>query len=81
MDRLALRINFVYGWVMTVGDRLKRAREKLGKTQTDIANELGRTQPTVHAWESGDASPRAKDIRAVAKAYGLRPDQILPEAA
>lgn len=66
---------------MKVGDRLRKARERIGKRQSDIAREVGRTQPTVHAWENGDAYPRAEEIRKVAKAYGLRPEQLLPDEA
>lgn len=65
---------------MSVGERLKRAREKLKKTQLQIAAELGCTQPTVHAWEADEALPRTADVRAVAKVYGLRPEQLLPES-
>lgn len=64
---------------MTVGERLRKAREKLEKTQSQIAGELGLTQPTVHAWEVDRTLPRTEDIRAVAKAYGLKPEQLLPE--
>jgi transcriptional regulator with XRE-family HTH domain len=66
---------------MTVGERLRKARQRIGKRQVDIADEVGRTQPTVAAWESDDALPETAIVRAVAKAYGLRPELLLPEAA
>lgn len=66
---------------MTVGERLRKARERLRKRQADIAAELDCTQPTVAAWEADDALPRTADVRAVAKAYGLKPEQLLPEIA
>ncbi len=66
---------------MTVGERLKKARERLGKTQAEVAAELGCTQPTIHAWESDDNLPRTKEVRAVATVYGLKPEQLLPESA
>lgn len=66
---------------MTVGERLQKARKRLGKTQAEIASELGCTQPTVHAWETDENLPRTKEVRAVAEAYGLRPELLLPEAA
>jgi transcriptional regulator with XRE-family HTH domain len=66
---------------MTVAERLRTAREKLGKTQLEIAEAVGKKQPTVCAWESGDTLPKTDEIRLVAKAYGLKPEQLLPEIA
>ncbi len=66
---------------MTVGERLRKARKKLAKRQLDIAVEVGRTQPTVAAWEADAALPETSIVRIVAKAYGLKPEQLLPEAA
>lgn len=43
-----------------------------------MAAELGKTQPTIQAYESDKALPRTEDVRAVAKAYGLKPEQLLP---
>lgn len=57
---------------------MRAAREKAGKTQQEIADEVGVTQPLIHKWESGDGFPRTEDIRRVAKAYGVKPDQLIP---
>jgi transcriptional regulator with XRE-family HTH domain len=66
---------------MTVGERLRKARERLQKRQQDIADEVGCKQPTVAAWEADDALPSTAIVRTVAKAYGLRPEMLLPEGA
>lgn len=66
---------------MTVGERLREARKRIDKTQAEIAEIVGRTQPTVHAWESDQTLPRTEEVRVVAKAYGLKPEQLLPERA
>lgn len=66
---------------MTVGERLRKARTKLKKTQADMAELIGCTQPSIHDWESDRVLPRTQDVRRVAKAYGLEPEQLLPEAA
>lgn len=78
---LANDIIFVYLWTMTTGQLMRKARERIGKRQRDIADEVGRTQPTVHAWETDRACPRAEEIRKVARAYRLRPEQLLPRDA
>jgi transcriptional regulator with XRE-family HTH domain len=70
---------FVYWMIMTVGARLRAARMKLKKRQHEIAAELGCTQPAVSDWESDKALPRTQEIRAVAKAYGLKPELLLPD--
>jgi transcriptional regulator with XRE-family HTH domain len=81
MRPLALDIIFIYGLEMTVGQRMRRARKKLGKTQAEMAAEVGREQPTIHEWETDKSLPRTADVRKVAQAYGLRPEQLLPEVA
>ena len=63
----------------TPAECMRAARDKAGKTQADIAHELGVTQPLIAKWEAGDALPRTEDVRKVAKAYGLKPEQILPQ--
>lgn len=62
---------------MAVGIALRRAREGLGKTQQQIADELGKKQPQIVRWESGETPPMTADVLAVAKAYGIRPQRIL----
>ena len=64
-----------------IGDRLKRARKRNGKTQAQIAAEVGVTQPLVAKWEDGGGLPITDDLRKAARAYGLRPDQLIPPLA
>lgn len=81
---LALDIVFIYVVGMatepaaTTGALMRKAREKLGKSQADIAKELGKTQPTISEWEAGTAHPRVDDLRRVARVYGLRLAQLIP---
>lgn len=60
---------------------MRKARLRKRKRQRDIAVEVGRTQPTVQAWESGQAYPRLVELRKVARAYGLRPELLIPAEA
>lgn len=66
---------------MTIGEKLKAARERRKLTQQAIAEALGVSQPTIHSWESGETMPRMKRLAAVAEAYGLTPKELLTEAA
>ena len=63
---------------LTFGARLRKARQRLGKSQLAIARELGKTQPTIHGYETDQAHPHLRDVRSVARAYGLRPAQLIP---
>jgi transcriptional regulator with XRE-family HTH domain len=65
---------------VTVGALMRAARTKLKKTQSEIAAELGCTQPSVANWENDHTLPRTEEVRTVAKVYGLRPEQLLPRS-
>lgn len=60
---------------------MRKARRKLRKSQRDIAQEVGKTQPTVAEWEADRACPRLGEVRRVARAYGLKPVQLIPDEA
>lgn len=61
----------------TPGELMREARDARGKTQTEIAEELGVSQVMVSKWEADQARPRK--VRTVAKVYGLKPEQLLPD--
>lgn len=65
----------------TPAELMRAAREKAEKTQSQLADELGVTQPLIAKWEAGKAFPKTEDIRRVADAYGLKPEQLLPANA
>jgi transcriptional regulator with XRE-family HTH domain len=64
---------------VTIGDKLRTARRKLGKRQRDIAAEVGCSQVAVQGWESNKWLPESDRIRAVASAYGVDPLDLLPK--
>lgn len=64
-----------------VGQRMREARKRRGKSQEQTAKELECTQPTVAAWESGRTLPRVEDLRRVARTYGMRPLDLIPTEA
>lgn len=60
---------------MTVN--IKKAREKAGLTQQDLANELGVGQSTVAMWETQNSLPRTDKLPALAKILGCTIDELL----
>ena len=54
-----------------VGTRISDARAAAGRTQTDIANQLGVKVSTVDKWERGSASPRSNRLTALAGILGV----------
>lgn len=56
---------------MSLGQQLRKARTKQGKTQTAIAKEVGVKQPTVFEWETDECRPGIEKAQAVAAAYGV----------
>lgn len=81
MRPVACGIILIYSGVVTVGQRLRKARKRLRKTQSEIATLLGCTQPTVHAWESDKNPPQTHDLREVARVYGVTLDDLVPRSA
>ena len=58
---------------------MRAARLKRKKTQAQIAEELGISQVAVSMYESGDRLPPTDAVRRTAEAYGVRPEQLLPD--
>lgn len=58
---------------MTIGDRIKLARQRSGLTQSQLAERLGidRSQrQRVSIWETGKATPRKDTLEAIASITG-----------
>jgi transcriptional regulator with XRE-family HTH domain len=58
------------------GARLHRLRKEQGLSQSDIANRLGVSKPTVWAWEQGRAKPIGSRIATLAQALGVSEQQL-----
>lgn len=56
---------------------IKKAREKAGLTQQDLANELGVGQSTVAMWETQNSLPRTDKLPMLAKILGCTIDELL----
>ena len=62
---------------MTIGDRIKKARESKGFTQSELAEKIGVAKSTIAGYEKGNREPDAVKINALAKALGVSGDYIL----
>ena len=60
-----------------MGQRLRDARNRLGKMQEEVADELGVPANPVWHWEAGRTMPATDRLVAVAKLYGTSVDWIL----
>lgn len=56
---------------------IKKAREKAGLTQQELADQLGIGQSAVAMWETGRAFPRADKLPALAKLFKCSIDTLL----
>lgn len=56
---------------LDLGARIADARTAAGRTETDIANQIGVKVSTVQKWERGTASPRSNRLVALAGILGV----------
>src|SRR5688572_25873699 len=66
-------IPMVGGTAMQTIQELRKSR---GWTQLQLANTLGVTPVTVYNWERGRHEPKASQLRALAKVFGVSMDEI-----
>lgn len=60
--------------------RIAELRRQRGLTQEELARRVRVSVRAVAAWESGEASPRHRNARALARALGVDVQQLAPEA-
>jgi transcriptional regulator with XRE-family HTH domain len=61
------------------GAHLLALRKAAGLTQTELADFLGVPQPNIAFWEWSDKPPRSDVLPKMAKAFGVRVDEIIVE--
>ena len=61
---------------MTLGNRIKQARERVGLSQTRLAALIGLRQPTVSDWERDEVEPTRANLRAAAGRLGVSPNWL-----
>ena len=61
----------------TLGETLKRRRTACKMTQEFVAEALGVSRQAVSKWESGQSDPSTTNLLALAKLFGVRPEELL----
>ena len=62
---------------MTLGERIAYYRKKAGYSQEGLAERLGVSRQANSKWETGEATPDAERIIALAAALGISTDTLL----
>lgn len=65
---------------MTLGQRISEYRKKLGVSQEELGARLGVSRQAVSKWETGAADPSTANLLALAKLYGVSPEELLHNA-
>ena len=65
------------GRFVTIGTRIRAARDARGWTQFQLGIVLGRRDTEVSRWERGQLNPRASAVAEVAQALGVSADYLL----
>ena len=61
----------------SIGEFMAALRKAQGRTQMDVANELGVSNKTVSSWETGASCPDIAMLPAIAELYGVTCDELL----
>lgn len=61
---------------MNIGKNIKKYRENKGLTQTELAEQLGISQPLIARYENDTKMPTALTIAALANVLNCTTDQI-----
>lgn len=62
---------------MTLGERLQQLRQRSGLSQEEVAQKLFLTRQSVSKWENGQAEPGVKNLKALARLYGVTVDALV----
>ena len=65
---------------MILADKIARLRKKNGWSQEELAEKMNVSRQAVSKWESGQSDPSTTNLLALAKLFGVRPEELLQEA-
>ncbi len=69
-----MRIN---GFMVSLGNRIRLARERAGYTQEKVAEKIGVSRSAVSRWEQGEIEPKVQNLVAVAALLNVSTDYLL----
>lgn len=61
----------------SLGEALKEHRVRCQMTQEFVAERLGVSRQAVSKWENGTSDPSTSNLLALAKLYGVSPEELL----
>lgn len=61
----------------TLGETLKEQRERCKMTQEFVAEHIGVSRQAVSKWETGASDPSTANLIALAKLFGVSPEELL----
>jgi len=61
----------------TVAIELRRARESLGLSHSDLHRQTGISRPVLFGYEAGRTKPGARELRLLSEALGVSPNKLL----
>lgn len=61
----------------TLGETLRELRTERNMTQEFAAESLGVSRQAVSKWENGTSEPSTTNLIAIAKLYGIEPEELL----
>lgn len=61
----------------SLGEALKEHRIRCNMTQEFVAEQLGVSRQAVSKWENGTSDPSTSNLLAIAKLYGVSPEELL----
>ena len=64
---------------MTVGEKIRKLRNKIGYSQDTLADKIGTSRQTIYHWENDITSPNIQDIKALSKALDCDHDVFFSE--
>ncbi len=60
-----------------LGEALKEQRQRCNMTQEFVAESVGVSRQAVSKWENGTSEPSTTNLCALAKLYGIPPEELL----
>ena len=64
---------------VTLGQTIKANRQRCQMTQEFVAEAIGVSRQAVSKWESGTSDPSTSNLIALAKLFGISPEELLQD--